>query len=197
MAANLLAIYGINNIGKSTQIQCLIKKFKKTGKKAIAIKYPIYDLEPSGPFLDRILRSGKQKITEAELQLWFVLNRFQFQKNLQEKLKQNDIVILEDYIGTGIAWGLTKGLDQKWLNTINQPLITPDIVILLDGKQELSAREIGHIHEKNSALIARCRQIYLKLASRYHWKTIKVQKHPDQTAALIWQFLQKSAMFDL
>jgi len=83
-----ITIYGINNIGKSTHAKRLVERLKKLGKKAVYIKYPIYDLAPTGPFLDKVLRhSKKQKMPEEELQLWFVLNRYQFQPKLKKSCK--------------------------------------------------------------------------------------------------------------
>jgi hypothetical protein len=42
---------------------------------------------------------------EHELQLWFVLNRYQYEPELKKLLNDGYIVIAEDYVGTGIAWG--------------------------------------------------------------------------------------------
>jgi len=116
----LITIYGINNIGKTTHAKNIVKRLKKSGKKAIYVKYPIYDLKPTGPFINKILRSkNSQKISEEELQMWYVLNRYQFEPTLKKYLKQNYIVIAEDYIGTGLAWGWTKGANLKWLENLN------------------------------------------------------------------------------
>ena len=80
MKGKFITIYGINNIGKSTHVRLLCAHLRKKGYKAVWLKYPVKNVEPSGAFLEKTIRGGNaQKISEAELQLWFILNRFQFQ----------------------------------------------------------------------------------------------------------------------
>lgn len=183
-----IALYGINNIGKTTHAKRLTARLKKLGKCAIYIKYPIYNQKPTGPMINKILRSkAKQKISEEELQLLFVLNRYQFQPKLQKMLKAGKIVVAEDYIGTGIAWGTAKGTSMQELEKMNKFLVQPDLAILLEGARKLEAREKNHIHEKDDQLAEKCRKIFGKLAKKYKWRVIKVDKNPDITAARIWE----------
>ena len=100
-----VTIYGINNIGKTTQVELLKENLEKKGLKVFNLKFPIYDIDPSGSFLHSVLRSRQQTISEAELQMWFALNRYQFQDKLQHLLATYDIVLAEDYTYTAVAWG--------------------------------------------------------------------------------------------
>ena len=56
-----IVIYGSNNLGKSTQTGLLearlIKEF--SNRRILRIKFARYDLEPTGPLLNAILREGK------------------------------------------------------------------------------------------------------------------------------------------
>jgi len=166
----------------------LVRKLKAAGYDAIRLKYPVYNLYPSGEYLNKILRSGThQTIDEHELQLWFVINRYQFQPTLEKWLKNDRIVIAEDYSGTGIAWGTAKGVKTKWLESINQNLIKENLAIFLDGNRSIKAIETGHIHEENYDLIKRCQLIHRKLARKYNWKRIKVQPKKNDTLNLIWE----------
>lgn len=188
MKGKFIAIYGINNIGKTTHAKRLAERLKKLGKNAIYIKYPIYNQKPTGQMINKILRSqGKQKISEEELQLLFVLNRYQFQPKLQKMLKQDKIVVAEDYVGTGIAWGTAKGSNQTELEKMNKFLVQPDLAILMEGARKLESREKNHIHEKDDKLAEKCRKIFGKLAKKYKWRVIKVDKNPDITAERIWK----------
>jgi len=187
-----ITLYGINNIGKTTHTLRLVEKLKQEGFDAVRVKYPVYDVHPSGDFLNQTLRSGKpQTISEQELQLWFVLNRWQFQPTIQQWLKQGKIVVAEDYIGTGIAWGTTKGLDTARLETLNEGLLKEDLAVLLDGERFTEATEKAHLHENNNDLIAHCRAVHLELGKRYGWEKVEVQLNPDDTFAKIWFFVEK------
>lgn len=188
MKGKFITIYGINNIGKTTQSKLLVKKLKKAGYNAVYIKYPIYDISPTGPFLNEVLRGKKaQEISEDELQSWFVLNRYQFQPELKKLLNKGMIVISEDYIGTGIAWGTAKGLEVDWLEEINKHLIKEDFAILMEGQRDLNVKEKNHVHEQNDKLVEKCRKVHSDLAKKYGWRKITMQKEINKTSEMIFK----------
>ncbi|OGJ49836.1 hypothetical protein A2335_03530 [Candidatus Peregrinibacteria bacterium RIFOXYB2_FULL_32_7] len=189
-----ITIYGINNIGKTTHAQKIVKRLQKEGFKAVYIKYPIYDIKPTGSLLNQILRSNsQQKISEEELQLWFTLNRHQFEPTLKKYLKEKKIIIAEDYIGTGLAWGSAKGADLNWLENLNKNLIKEDLSIYLKGERSISAKEKNHIHEQNDHLIEKCLKQYEFLAKQYNWHVIDAgsEKNRDETQEKIWKYILK------
>jgi len=186
----LITLYGINNIGKTTQALRLVERLKSEGFDAVYVKYPVYEVEPSGGFLNQMLRGGKaQNISEEELQMWFTVNRYQFEPTLKEWLSAEKIVIAEDYTGTGLAWGTVKGADTAWLEEINRHLVKEDLAILLDGERHISAKEEGHLHEDNELFMNRSRQVHLELAEKYDWITIPVTDSKEETENAIWQTL--------
>lgn len=186
-----VTLYGINNIGKTTQAKLLVKRLKKEGFKAVYIKYPIYEVEPSGQYINKILRSHKQKISEAELQLWFVVNRYQFQPELKKLLGKGYIVVAEDYVGTGIAWGVAKGLSMEFSESINKGLLSEDFAIMLEGRRNIIAKEKKHVHEQNDALIEKCRKVHEVLADKYGWKRVQIEQSIDGTAESLWKIVKK------
>ena len=99
MKGKLITIYGVNNMGKSTHAEKLVKRLQEEGHKVHYVKYPVYDIGPTGPFLNSVLRGGVQNISEDELQLWFILNRYQYQEELKRLLREGHIVVAEDYVG--------------------------------------------------------------------------------------------------
>jgi len=191
-----ITIYGINNIGKSTQAQILTEKLINAGYDAEFLKYPNYSVEPSGKFLDSVLRGdgssgpSEQKISEDELQMWFVLNRYQFQPEIEKKLAEGKILVAEDYVGTGIAWGVAKGLDRKWLEALNANLTKEDLAVMLYGNRHITAKEPSHIHEQNDALIEKCRLVHEDLAKRYGWKKVEVKEQITETADGLWEVVE-------
>lgn len=187
----LITLYGINNIGKTTQTKRLVEALKARGYDAVRVKYPVYDVKPSGVYLNEVLRlGGAQKISEEELQLWFVLNRYQFQPTLKSWLDAGRIVVAEDYVGTGIAWGTAKGADMEWLEQMNRDLLKEDLAILMEGQRHTRAIEEGHLHEENTALIERCRTVHSTLADRYGWQRIQVQPSIEGTFGLLWELVE-------
>jgi len=193
MKGKLITIYGINNMGKTTHAKRIVKKFQKEGHKSRYLKYPVYDVQPTGGYINKFLRdhNNKQNITEEELQLWFVLNRYQFQPKLEKFLDNGEIVVTEDYIGTGLAWGSTKGANLKWLEDINKHLIKEDLAILIHGNRQISAKEKNHLHESDDELMKKCQKKHLFLAKKYGWKKVILQEKVEDTAKLLWDTVKK------
>lgn len=187
----LITFYGVNNIGKSTQAKMLVDTLNTLGYKAIYLKYPIYNIEPTGSYINQILRNpAGQSVSEQELQMWFALNRFQFEPQLKKYLDQNYIVIAEDYTATSLAWGSAKGADLSWLEEINKPLLNEDFAILITGERSKSSIEDGHIHESNNELIHKVSQKLLELATVHNWQVVQRQQRLEDTQKLIFDIVK-------
>ncbi|MBI5754078.1 hypothetical protein HZA40_02980 [Candidatus Peregrinibacteria bacterium] len=187
----LITIYGINNVGKSTQAKLLVEKLEKEGRKVKFLKYPIYDLAPTGLFLNSVLRGDEaQKISEDELQLWFILNRYQFEPELKRLLAEGYVVVAEDYVGTGIAWGTTKGLSQEWLEEANKFLLKEDLAIFIDGERDPRVIEKIHLHEQNPELMMKCAEVLKGMAKKYGWKVVRRKETKEETAEEIWRVVK-------
>ncbi len=189
MRGALITIYGINNIGKTTQSQLLMKRLQDEGVDAVYVKFPIYDIEPTGSFLNQVLRKSDghvQKISEEELQMWFTLNRFQFEPTLVQWLESGKIVIAEDYTGTGIGWGTAKGADQDWLENLNRYLLKEDFAVLLEGVRSMKSKEEAHIHESNDGLVERAREVFSRFADEYGWARVQMETVKEESAEKIY-----------
>lgn len=184
----LIVLYGINNLGKSTQAKLLVERLIKEGFAAEYLKYPIYDLNPSGEILNGYLRKGNfYNLDAKEAQIIYALNRTQYQEELINKLKAGTIVIAEDYKGTGIAWGIGAGVSEIFLKTINSHLIEEDLVFLFDGERFLQAVEKSHKHETNDDLTTKVRWAHLKLKEEYGWIKINANLKIEEIQEIIWE----------
>jgi len=187
MKGKLIVLYGVNNIGKTTQSKKLISYLKSKKHKTYYFKIPVYDLKPTGPLIDKILRSKKQKISEKEFQKLYAQNRKDYQPVVKEKLQQGYIIIAEDYVGTGLVWGNIKGASMDYLKKINKGILKENLAILLDGKRFIRAKEDIHVHETNEILIKKARKKHLELAKEYKWKTVKA----NQTRQEVFENIKK------
>lgn len=183
----LIVLYGINNLGKSTQAKLLVEKILNAGFKAEYLKYGIYDLEPSGPVLDAYLRQGNPfNLTPREFQLIHVLNRTQFQPQLHSKLNQGINIVAEDYIGTGLAWGMGAGVDEKFLKQTNVHLIREDLAFLFQGQRFSDGIEAVHKHEQDNELTEKVRLAHEKLADEFGWIRINANRSIEEISQEIW-----------
>jgi len=184
----LIVLYGINNLGKSTQAKLLVEKLKSHGYQAEYLKYPVYDIKPSGEILNDYLRNGNNfQLSPREAQIIYALNRDQYQEELIKKLKSGINIVAEDYKGTGIAWGLGAGVDEKFLKNIHSHLIDEDLVFLFDGERFRQAIEEGHQHENNDDLVNKVRWAHLKLREEYGWYKINANLPIEEIHQQIWE----------
>jgi len=187
-----IAVYGVNSIGKSTHCRILSDRLKRAGYEVITLKYPIYNLEPTGTQLNKILRGEHgQTVSEEELQTLFTQNRKDFEPTLEKYLAEGKIVVAEDYTGTGIAWGMAKGLSQDFMENLNKDLKKEDFSLLITGHRDVRATEKHHIHEQNNDLLQKVSTILVQLGEKYKWNTILLQPTIPDTADLIWKTVKE------
>ncbi|MFA5753854.1 MAG: dUTP diphosphatase [Patescibacteria group bacterium] len=183
----LIVLYGINNLGKSTQAKLLVERLKANGYQSEYLKYAIYSIPPSGEILNGYLRDGNPyDLSPRESQIIQALNRTQYQAELIAKLKAGINVVAEDYKGTGIAWGLGAGVDENFLKKINSHLVDEDLVFLFDGERFRQAIENNHKHENDDDLMNKVRWAHLKLREEYGWRKIDANRPIEEIHEEIW-----------
>jgi thymidylate kinase/dUTPase len=165
-----IVLYGMNNLGKSTQASLLVDNLNKNGYRAEHVKYPIYDLLPTGQIINEYLRDGNPYLlTPREVQIIFALNRQHFEHDLKEKLKAGINIIAECYVGTGLAWGTASGVDEIFLKHLNSHLLKEDLAFFFDGRRFLESTEMKHRFENNYLLSEKTEKIYKRLATEFGW----------------------------
>lgn len=178
-----IVVYAANNLGKSKQLDLLEEAWKEMGRGYTRIKYPRYET-PTGLIINRELRGRPEErvLNDAQLQSVYAQDRREYEPCLLELLKDGD-VFAEDYLGTGIAWGLTKGVQRAYLYEINSNLLVPDISILLDGERFSSGIEAGHRFESaENGTWEKNREIHRQLALEFGWEVAEsVFGSPEKT----------------
>lgn len=187
-----IVLYGINNLGKTTQAKLLVERLQRTGRKAEYWKYPINMIAPTGELLNRFLREGNpHHFTVREFQFLHVINRLQAQATLTELLNDGACVVAEDYRGTGMAWGIGAGVDRNLMKELNQFLFKEDIAFLFRGKRFLESRERNHQFENNDELIERVAKIHDELGQEFGWLPIDANESIEAIHAKIWTEVEK------
>lgn len=186
-------LYGINNLGKSTQAKLLVERLIKEGRQAEYLKYPIYDLQPSGPLINDFLRGGNTyKFSRRDAQFMYALNRTQYEETLKEKLSRGVNIISEDYAGTGLSWGIGSGIDEEFMRNINKHLLREDLAFLFDGKRFEQAVEKNHKFETDRELTEKVRQTHLRLGREFGWIKIDANRSIEQIHKILWNFIMNA-----
>ncbi len=186
-AANLfIVIYGAPNLGKTVQSHKLAAALD-----ANYVKYPVYDLEPTGPMINSILRAGVPA-TPVDLQRLYAQNRKDFEQILKIALEDRTVVG-EAYIGTGIAHGMFEGVPQQLLEEINNDLLLPDVSILLDGEARYSSGiERGHRFEDDVNWEG-IRDVHRELAKAYGWEVVNANQQEELVHTDILHIVQNAS----
>lgn len=193
-----ITLYGINNVGKTTQAKRLADRVALAQwnmPHPAYVKYAQYEVKPSGPIINNYLRpiegrKNPHNLSPREFQMFQVMNRMQFEPQLLLMLCYGISVIAEDYTGTGIAWGMGAGVSKDFLVEINSHLAQEDIAILMDGERFLSSKEENHSHEEDSELTKRVRQIHLELAQEFGWHIVNANQSGEKVHADIWRIIE-------
>lgn len=192
MKGKFIVFYGINNLGKTTQAKLLVEKLQQKGLQAEYLKYPIYDLAPSGPILNKYLRGGNpHELSAREAQIIYTLNRTQFETELKNKLTNGINIISEDYVGTGLAWGIGAGVEERFLKFINSHLLAEDIAFLFDGERFTDSTEKNHKHETDNELLEKVRKTHLRLGEEFGWKKINANLSIEEIHRQILQYIER------
>lgn len=167
----LNVILGANNLGKSTAAQTVASE-----EGFFYIKYPIYKLEPHGPIIDDVVHN-KRPMEAAELQLHYAENRRDYEPYLNAILETGKSAIVEDYVFTGIVWGLVEGLSLYNLFEINERIKKPDRYILMDGNRFNTGREKGHrFEDEGDSKWQKARDLFMSFALAYNWEIVNANQ---------------------
>lgn len=180
MRGRMIAIYGVNNLGKTSQAKKIVEWLEGQGILAFYKKYPHYD-ETFGGMINRYLRAGNpDELSHREAQILYAADRLQVAGAVEDELALGHWIVAEDYTGTGIAWGMARGVDKEFLMEINSVVREPDLSFLFRGERFTQAIETGHLNESDSEMTRCCAVIHDQLGVELGWVPVEVNRDFDE-----------------
>ncbi|MFH1287012.1 MAG: hypothetical protein ABII02_04680 [Candidatus Magasanikbacteria bacterium] len=187
-----IVLYGINNLGKTTQAKLLVEKLQRKRFEAEYLKYPIYSLEPTGPRINAYLREGNpEQLSAKDVQELYAQNRRNFEPRLHLKLDSGINIVAEDYTGTGLCWGIGAGVPEKYMLEINEGLLKEDISFLFEGERFREATEMNHTFETNDTLIEKVRAVHDRMGSKKGWIRIDANESIEHIHEKLWDTIKE------
>ncbi|MBD3300559.1 MAG: hypothetical protein GF347_04355 [Candidatus Moranbacteria bacterium] len=188
----LIAFYGINNLGRSTQAELLVKKLSDKGYQAESIKFPVYGLEPTGSLIMNFLRDqDKYNLSNREFQLLNFINQNQKTIELEKKLDQGIFIVCESYFGSAAAWGIAMGVEPEIMEHLYQSSRNEDLAVFFDGEMfERSPQEHSKL-DRDNELLKRAQETHKQLALKYDWYIINANQAIDEVKNEIWEIIKK------
>lgn len=184
----LIALEGIDQAGKWTQAQLLAKGLRQLTYPVEVISFPDHST-PLGAELFSYLR-GERDFSREVRQMLFAANRWELAPKIRKCLASGETVIIDRYIGSGVAYGIALALDETWVWNLEKGLPLPSLTVLLDISPEVSLhrKQTGRdAYEEQMELLSLVRQTYLKLARTYDWEVIPGEAPPNRIVEMIFE----------
>jgi len=202
MSGKFIVLEGIDSSGKKTQSNLLAKRMEGEGKKIEIIHFPTYQKTPLGVFVAKYLRGdfgSKEEIIPEIGSIFYSLDRYQFKKELKEKLESGVNIIADRYTASNIFQaakleGEERFVIWEWIKHIDKRLEQPHVTILLnvptkvsegvsskkEQKNVLMREGEKDIHEEDLAYQEKVRKTYLEIAKKEGWIIINCFREGDE-----------------
>jgi len=205
--AKLIVIEGSDSSGKETQSRMLVEKLNNEGIRAIRLSNPFYD-SPTGKIIASCylgkeeycrelfkddssygwFNEGAVSVDPLVASVYYAADRRYNLEVLREAMRENEVVILDRYIYSNMAYQGAKfetKEERDWylkkcelLEFEYFELPRPDYVYFLYVPHEVvfellkKREEASDQHEANHDYLIRSEEVYFELASRYGFEII-------------------------
>jgi dTMP kinase len=170
----LIVIEGLDKSGKTTQSRMLFNFYNKVYPGNVSLlSFPDYSTR-IGREIKMFLEGGVKYNNEVKHML-LSANRWEKKPEIERLREKGNIVILNRYYQSNLAYGLANDMDFDWLVNLDYGLPKEDIVIVLDIDPVISLKrgfDNGFVldeFEKNKGFLEKARKNYLDLAKRFGW----------------------------
>lgn len=187
----IIVIDGTDGSGKATQTAMLARRLKREGRTVRTISFPRHG-HPSGWLCDQYL-AGKfgtaREVGPYRGSMFYAVDRFAASFEIRQWLAAGHVVIIDRWVSANMGHQASKISNSRerwkfltWVQNLEYGLFNlpkPNVVLLLYMPPEVSralVRKRGKkqdIHEKDKRHIQQAARVYLELAKRYRWPTIR------------------------
>ena len=141
MPGYLIVVEGIDGTGKSTQVRLLADALRNDGHRVITSREPT-----DGPYGTRLRQSATsgRLSPEEELQLFLQDRREHVETLIQPALEAGEIVILDRYYFSTMAYQGIRGFDPQEIRRVNEEFAPqPDLLLHLDLSVDDALARVG------------------------------------------------------
>ena len=176
----IIAIEGADQAGKTTQTQMLAEALERRGLGTETFAFPDYETPVGRQIKASLHLDGAAGFGQPPPQLMHILlaaNRWEALPRIRAALDANDIVLMNRYYHSNLAYGMARGLTRRWLENLDAGLPKSDLVIVLDidAVESFKRKSSGRDRfERGKGLLKEVRLRYCDEAclDKEHWKVI-------------------------
>ena len=192
-SGKLIVFEGIDGTGKSTQCRLLGNWLRQQGHRVTLSREPT-----DGPYGTRLRESASsgRLSPEEELQLFLQDRREHVETLIEPALKAGEIVILDRYYFSTMAYQGVRGFDPTEIRRVNEEFAPqPDLLLLLDLPVDIALTRIGvrdgeaNEFEQREAL-QKCDAIFKSLVGEPFTGVIDATQPPEEVHASIVEVVE-------
>ena len=173
----LIVIEGLDKSGKTTQSKMLFSFYDRIypGKVSL-LNFPDYSTRVGREI--KLFLEGRVKYDNEVKHMLLSANRWEKKSEIERLREKGNIVIINRYYQSNLAYGLANDMNFEWLVNLDYGLPKEDIVIVLDIDPVVSFKRgfdngfVPDEFEKNTNFREKARKNYLDLAKRFNWIVI-------------------------
>jgi len=193
----LIVFEGIDGAGKSTQAKILLKKLDALGYAVVSFR------EPSdskwGREIKRKAQFAKSLTPQEELELFQKDREENVKTNLEPSIERKEVIILDRYYFSTIAYQGAKGIDPESIRERNEVFVVrPDLVFIMDvaagqGLERIEDREQRDMLFEREDYLAKVRQLFKSFhGDNIHHidATLSIERIAGQIENITFEFLE-------
>ena len=192
----IIVIEGTDKAGKGTQSRLLINALKLSGRICTIMDFPDYTTQIGQEI--RAFLDGKRNYTVEVKHMLLSANRWEKKKEIESFIEKGTIIIMNRYYQSNLVYGVSHGLDVKWLLNLDRGLPKEDIVIVLEVNPHTSYQRVPEYRdtfEMDQELLMKVHKNYRKLAKQFNWKAVNGEKVSEQVHNEIMNIVKKVLKF--
>ncbi len=144
----LIVFEGIDGAGKSTQAHLLLKELNSKRIEAVYLREPS-DSKWGRQIKEKALQAGSLT-PEEELLLFQKDRKENVRNNIKPALQKKNVVILDRYYYSTIAYQGAKGISEQRIREMNESFVVqPDLVFILDIDEKKGLKRISNRKKKD------------------------------------------------
>jgi dTMP kinase len=173
----IIVIEGIDQAGKYTQSNLLQSNLLQSGNVCTIMDFPDYTT-PIGQEIRAFLDSNRNYTLETE-HLLMSANRWEKKNDIESLIESGTVIIMNRYYQSNLVYGVSNGLNLKWLLNLDKGLPKEDVVIILEVNPNTSYQRVPgnrDAFETDRKLLTKVHKNYRKLARQFKWKVINGER---------------------
>jgi len=219
----LIVLEGCDAVGKGTQVKQITKYFDNNNITYVNEHFPKYGHNEFSEVIAKFLRGefgGVDDVDPYFVANIYAMDRYLYLPELIQKMKDNDVVLLDRYVFSNIAFQGAKFTDlnladrcKNWILNFEFEFLGlpyPDLTIFLDVpidvvKDRLHEREGEDrdylkgkvdIHEADLEFQSRVRDIYISLEGEDNYHIIQCAQVSGDFGDSHWHIFSPEVLFD-